>query len=179
MLIIVGIITFLFSIICAKLPLVLPKQNSIINFDDIINSTSTEGVAIPFNYGGLSWQNVLVLNGVDYDIPNAGFITGAVSPKYVAFNGYGNPMSISSASGSSFTMNSFYSCAAWNDNISVEIVGKRSGDVLYRKTVALLIHTRTFVELNWSGIDSIYFNSTCKNYCDATHFTIDNLNVIL
>ncbi|UJR20118.1 hypothetical protein I4U23_023250 [Adineta vaga] len=104
-----------------KSRIIVPKQSVILNFDDIINSTSTGGVAIPYNYGGLSWQNGLVLNVIDYMTHYTGYTSGVVSPKYLAFNGYGNPMSISSVSGYPFTINSFYSCAAWNESISLAI----------------------------------------------------------
>lgn len=86
-------------------------------------------------------------------------------------------MTIRCRPGSTFTINSFYSCAAWYDNITFEMIGSRSGKILYTKTIALFVQNRTFIELNWSDIDNIYFNSSCETCCDAKHFTMDNLCV--
>ncbi|CAF3916711.1 unnamed protein product, partial [Rotaria sp. Silwood1] len=153
-----------------------PAQSSLITFDDIITTTSISGIPVPSGYNRLNWQNVLVVNGVNYFTPNTGYTTGVVSPPYLVFNGYGNPMAVTNMATSTFTINSFYSCAAWHDNTVLTMIGTRSGTVLYTKKVELFTEKRTFVELNWSGIDSINFNSSCGS-CDASHVTMDNLCV--
>ncbi|CAF3784218.1 unnamed protein product [Rotaria sp. Silwood1] len=153
-----------------------PAQSSLITFDDIITTTSISGIPVPSGYNRLNWQNVLVVNGVNYFTPNTGYTTGVVSSPYLVFNGYGNPMAITNMATSTFTINSFYSCAAWHDNTVLTMIGTRSGTVLYTKKVELFTEKRTFVELNWSGIDSINFNSSCGS-CDASHVTMDNLCV--
>ncbi|CAF5083426.1 unnamed protein product, partial [Rotaria sp. Silwood1] len=93
-----------------------PAQSSLITFDDIITTTSISGIPVPSGYNRLNWQNVLVVNGVNYFTPNTGYTTGVVSPPYLVFNGYGNPMAVTNMATSTFTINSFYSCAAWHDN---------------------------------------------------------------
>ncbi|CAF3399671.1 unnamed protein product, partial [Rotaria sp. Silwood2] len=153
-----------------------PTPSSLITFDDIIHSTGISGIPVPNGYSRLNWQNVLVVNGVNYSTPNTGYKTGVVSPPYLVFNGYGNPMAITNAATSAFTIKSFYSCAAWYNNTILAMIGTRSGTVLYTKTVELFTQKRTFVELNWPGIDSISFNSSCGS-CDASHVTMDNLCV--
>ncbi|CAF1244620.1 unnamed protein product [Rotaria sordida] len=110
-------------------------QSSLITFDDIISTTSISGVPVPNGYNRLNWQNVLVVNGINYYTPNTGYTTGVVSPPYLAFNGYGNPMAITNMATSAFTINSFYSCAAWHDNTILTMTGTRSGAVLYTKKV--------------------------------------------
>jgi hypothetical protein len=158
--------------------LIYPVRSSLITFDDITNSTDTSGVPVPNSYGGLNWQNVQVLDGLNISNPSAaGYKTGVVSPPYLAFNGYGSPMAITSAATSTFTIKSFYSCAAWHDNTTLEMIGTRSGTVLYTKTIALFTQKRILVELNWVGIDNIHFNSSCGFCCDEKHFTMDNLSV--
>jgi hypothetical protein len=117
----------------------------------------------------------LVVNGVNDSNPGTGYRTGVVSPPYLAYDGYGNPMTIKSMTTSTFTINSFYSCVAWYDNVTLEMIGTKSGIVLHTKTISLFIQNRTFVELNWSGIDNIYFNSSCDICCGSKHFTMDNL----
>jgi hypothetical protein len=117
------------------------------------------------------------LNGLNDSNPNTGYKTGVVSPPYLVFDGYGSPMAITSAAKKTFTINSFYSCAAWYDNITLEITGKRAGATMFTKAVSLFTQNRTFIELNWSDIDAINFNSICNWCCGAKHFTMDNLCV--
>ncbi|CAF3094809.1 unnamed protein product, partial [Rotaria sp. Silwood2] len=154
-----------------------PEPSSLITFDDITNVTNTSGVPVPNGYGGLNWENVLVLNGLNDSNPGTGYKTGVVSPPYLAFDGFGSPMAITRAATDTFTINSFYSCAAWYDNITLEITGTRTGTTLYTKAVSLFTQSRTFIELNWSDIDTINLNSVCDWCCDAKHFTMDNLCV--
>ena len=148
-----------------------------ITFDDIANTTNTSGVPLPNGYRGFNWKNVLVLNGLNDSNPGTGYRTGVVSPPNLAFDGFGGPMNITSATGNTFTINSFYSCAAWYDNITLEITGSKSGANVYTKSVSLFMQSRTFIELNWSNIDTIYLDSVCDWCCDAKHFTMDNLCV--
>ncbi|CAF4826426.1 unnamed protein product, partial [Rotaria sp. Silwood2] len=150
-------------------------RNSLITFDDIINTTGI-CIPVPNGYGRLNWQNVLVVNVVNYSTLNTGYTKGVVSPPYLVFNEYGNSMAITNTATNAFTINSFYSCAAWYDNTRLAMIGTRSGTVLYTKTVELFKQKRTFVELNWSDIDSISFNSSC-DWCDTSHITMDNLCV--
>ncbi|CAF4951939.1 unnamed protein product, partial [Rotaria sp. Silwood1] len=89
-----------------------PESSSLITFDDITNITNTSGVPVPNGYSGLNWENVLVLNGLNDSNPGTGYRTGVVSPPYLAFDGYGSPMTITNAATNTFTINSFYSCAA-------------------------------------------------------------------
>ncbi len=117
------------------------------------------------------------MNGLNDSNPGTGYRTGVVSPPYLAFDGFGGAMAITSAATNTFTINSFYSCAAWYDNITLEITGIRAGTTLHTKAVSLFMQSRTFIELNWSGIDTVNLNSICDWCCDAKHFTMDNLCV--
>lgn len=149
-----------------------------ITFDDITNSTDTPGFPIPNGYHGLNWQNVQVLDGDTFSNPGTGYKSGVVSHPYLAFDPYGGSMNITSANTSTFTLNSFYSCAVWYDNdVTLEIIGSKSGTVLYTKSLILSMQKKAFIELNWSGIDNIYLNSSCFICCDAKHFTVDNLSI--
>ena len=139
--------------------------------------TNSSGIPVPNGYSGLNWENVLVLNGLNDSNPGTGYRTGVVSSPYLVFDGFGNSMTITSAVTPTFTINSFYSCAAWYDNITLEISATRIGTTLYTKAVPLFMQSKTFVELNWAGIDTVHFNSICDWCCGAKHFTIDNLCV--
>ena len=137
--------------------------------------TNSSGYPVPNGYNGLNWRNVLVLNGLNDSNPGTGYRTGVVSPPYLVFDGFGQAMTISSATEKTFTINGFYSCAAWYDNVTLEITGARAGTDVYTKSVSLFMQSRTFVELNWSDVDTINLNSVCDWCCDAKHFTMDNL----
>ncbi len=116
------------------------------------------------------------MNGLGPTSPGGGYRRGVVSHPYLVFDTYGIPMSFNSTThGSTFTINSFYSCAAWSDDVNLTVAGIRSGNILYTKIIPLIKENSTFVELNWSGIDEVYFESHCFTCCDRKHFTMDNL----
>jgi hypothetical protein len=149
----------------------------LITFDETKIVTNSSGVPVPNGYGGLNWENALVLNGLNESNPGTGYRTGVVSPPNLIFDGFGGAMAIRSAAKNTFAINSFYSCAAWYDNITLEITGARAGTTLYTKAVSLFVQSRTFIELNWSDVDTINLNSICDTCCGSKHFTMDNLCV--
>lgn len=86
-------------------------------------------------------------------------------------------MTITSTTSNTFTINSFYSCSVWYDNVTLEITGARAGNPVYTKAVSLFMQERSFIELNWADVDTVNFNPVCEWCCDAKHFTMDNLCV--
>lgn len=148
-------------------------------FDDITNLTNATDVPIPNGYNGFTWENGYVLNAINYSNPSAGYKNGIVSPPYLAYDAYGAPLTVRSKNEKTFTIHSFYSCSAWYDNITLEITGSRASTTLYTKSVQLFTENKTFIELNWSGVDTVDFNSICFWCCNAKHFTVDNLCVTL
>ncbi|CAF1308486.1 unnamed protein product [Adineta steineri] len=178
---IVIIVVLFFSAFSIQLPWSITstcrEPSSLITFDDIKNINAS-GIPIPNGYGGLSWGNGMTFNGLNSS-SGTGYTTGVVSPPNLAYDAFGNDIVITNATTKTFTINSFYSCAVWYDNITLEMTGTREGTTLYTKSVQLFMRNRTFIELNWSDIDSINLNSVCFWCCGAKHFTMDNLCVTL
>src|SRR5450759_2874870 len=104
------------------LRVVTNAATTLITFDDLSGS-----LAVPVGYNGLTWNNFYCLDGVNYSGAGSGYNAGVVSPSNVAYNGYGNPASISSAG--SFNLLSAYLTAAWTSNLHVEVMGY-AGDTL-------------------------------------------------
>ena len=153
-------------------------KSTLITFDDITNSTDTPGFEIPNGYNGLNWGNAQVLDGDTFFNPSTGYKAGLVSHPYLAFDPWAGDISISSVNGSTFAINSFYSCAVWYDGyVTLNITGSKSGAVLYTKSLLLSMANKTLIELNWSNIDSVLLSSTCEICCNDKHFTMDNLSV--
>ena len=69
-----------------------------INFDDITGPIAN-------GYHGLDWSNFNVLNSTKPQFDGSGYQNGTTSGTNVAYNRFGTPASLSSAS--NFTLNSF------------------------------------------------------------------------
>jgi hypothetical protein len=171
-----------FLILCLSLPGIVRSDgncsatDTLITFDDLpaISSYAT----IPDTYYDLFWSNagyVLVSS-----MPLGGYQTALSSGLYDAFNGGGNPMTISSPANSNFNISSFIAAAAWNYNLTLSIYGKRNGTTIYQQTLTLQPTNSSFVVLNWAYIDAITFNTSGgtqdPNYADSgPQFAMDNL----
>lgn len=132
-----------------------PPQGELITFDDLTPSPFL-GSAIPSPYDGLYWSNFYVLDGQEQYSTN-GYLLGIVSAPNVAFNGYGDPASIT-ANGS-FNFISACLTAAWMDNLQVEAQGYSNGVLLYDTTTALSAVTPQVVTYNYMGVDEVDFRS--------------------
>ena len=147
-----------------------------LTFDDL---PGNQGL-IPNGYGGFDWNNFYHLNSVN-DRPNPnGYLNGTVSSPNVAFNGFGDPASLST-NNTPFTFNSVYLTGAWNNGLDISIQGFQGANQLYSRTVTVDSTAPTLFSFNWSGIDSLRFASS--GGIDAgyggggTHFALDNLTV--
>jgi hypothetical protein len=100
-------------------PVVLPLLTSqsadeeatpvVAGFDDLISGESV--AKIPSGYLGLDWHNWVVTHNRTYS--GEGYINGAMSGDYVAYNGSGHPTSIDSEQ--PFHFIGGYFTAAWAD----------------------------------------------------------------
>lgn len=127
------------------------------------------------NYGGFSWSNFNVLNSTG---SNSGYSHGTVSGVSVAFNAFANPASFSSAT--AFTLNNAFFTGAWNDGLSIHVVG--TGTTTYVKDFVVSSLTPSNVVFNWTGLNSVSFSSLGGTphggYSGAgAHFAMDNLTV--
>lgn len=151
-------------------------QATLITFDGIPNSLDT----IAPGYGGLQWNNFLVLDGVKHGA--SGYTNSVISPNNVAFNGFGAPATFLSAS--AFTFNSAYITAAWNDGLQLIVTGSLNGVQVDTTTFTVNTSGPTLETFNWSNIDSVTFtsfggtpNPNFTRTGGGEHFAMDNLTI--
>lgn len=123
----------------------------VLTFDDI---TTELAVPVPNGYGGLNWDNMFVVRN-DYHL-GSGYTNGNVSERYVAFNGTANPVTVF---GAVFDFNGAFLTAAWNNGLSVQLIGSREGSELYNETVVVDTTGPTWFQFDFEGIDSLQVSS--------------------
>ena len=141
-----------------------------INFDDITGPIAN-------GYHGLDWSNFNVLKSTKPQFDGSGYQNGTTSGTNVAYNRFGTPASLSSAS--NFTLNSFEITGAWHNDLSVLITGYENGILAFTQQLLLNVNGPTLVTLNWVGIDSVGFESSggfnAGLQGDGTQFALDDL----
>jgi hypothetical protein len=155
-----------------------PAAASTITFDEFdLAPNSTLSIASP--YQGFTWSNFSAMDPGSAAV-GSGYENGTVSQENVAFNFAGNPASFSAAA--PFTLNSLYMSAAWNDQMTVRVLGRLGGVNVFSMSL-LVDHTgpNLFV-FNWSGIDEVLFESSGGIDVPELNglgrqFAIDNLRV--
>jgi hypothetical protein len=127
---------------------------------------------IPNGYGGLHWNNFDVINGETMDASD-GYHSGVVSPNNVAFNAYGDPATISVATGV-FALNSGYLTAALNLNtpVQIEVQGFFGATMLYDNFYSVYNTGPTLFNFDYVGVNEVTFISS-----PAQQFALDNLDV--
>ena len=170
----------LFGAALLALPVIAPAQT--LNFDDV-NAGPGSVCAVPQlanGYHGFNWDNFYVADGSDaYCMVPGGYRDGVVSPTNVAFNGYGDPASVSSAN--TFTFNSVYMTAAWNNGLNVLVQGYHGVTLLYNQLLVLNTYAPTLETFNWAGVDAVWFTSSGGvdgGYIGhGTHVVLDNMTL--
>jgi hypothetical protein len=149
---------------------------TLIDFDSGVPNFSP----VPNGYGGLNWSNFYGLDTSVYE--PSGYVNGVVSSNFVVYNAWGNPASFSNSS--TFTFNSAYLTAAWNDGLQITVqgfVGGLGGTQLDSTTLTVNTSGPTLETFNWSGIDTVLFTSsggTNHGYNGAgEHFAMDNVMI--
>ena len=151
------------------LPAIASAQN--INFDDM--SPSCGSTTLSNGYQGFNWSNFWVLPGL-CEPSTSGYATGIVSSPNVAYNGYGNPASVSSINTSPFTFNSVYMTAAWVNGLNVTVTGYDAGmNQLYQQFLTLNTSGPTQEVFNWANVNEVLFTPT--NYAGSSHIAFDNM----
>lgn len=144
-------------------------EATVVTFDDLSGITP-----IANGYNGLNWNNIYSLDTSTYQA--SGYVNGVVSPVNVAFNGFGSPGTISSAT--AFDFNGAYFTAAWNTGLNINLEGYNGATLLYSQTIVVDPWAPTYFTFNYMGITSLYLNS--YGGVDAgfgggvTHFAMDN-----
>ena len=151
-----------------------------ITFDEFaLNPGGAQAIQIPNGYQGFTWSNFWVIDP-DAGLAGSGYANGTVSQDNVAYGFDALPASFSSAG--TFTFNSVYMSAAWRDGLTVRILGRLNGGIVFSQSV-LVDHTGpNLLVFNWAGINEVYFESsggieTPGLNGDGTHFAIDNITV--
>ncbi len=152
----------------------------LITFDDL----SVLGVfsVIPNGYQGLNWDNFYVLNTVadQAQLGVNGAVNGVVSPPNIAFNGLGNPASISAAT--PFTLDSGYFTAVWNNGLTLEVIGLNGAATEYDNTYTLNTSGPMLIDFSDASVTEVEFESSGGvpagySFGTGTQFALDNLTV--
>ena len=140
---------------------VSPAAAVTITFDDLTDtSNGNGGTQIPNGYQGLNWSNWYVLNGPDYTSlygPNGVNNDTDASPN-LAFNRFGTAADFSSTS--TFTLGSAAFTAFWNNNLSLQVIGKLNGTVEDSVTFSAQTTGPITEIFNWSDINEVFLNSS-------------------
>lgn len=158
------------------LGIALAANASVLTFDDLPGPGL---VPIPNGYGGLSWNNMYYLDGINYSANPSGYQNGVVSPNNVAYNAYGNPADISVSSSTSFDFIGAFLTGAWNDGLNIEVKGYNGATLLYDTTVVVNSTLPTWEQFNYMGVTDVNFSSsggTPHGYPlgYGEHFAMDN-----
>lgn len=143
-------------------------------FDDLPGCTpdNNGGIRIDNGYLGFQWTNFWVINGPAaaalYGGP--GYGNGNVSPECVAYNGFGEPSTITSAT--SFTFNGGFFTAAFDNELSVKITAFDGLIEKYSSTLQLNTTTPYLFDADWVGVDRVEFQS--GNNAPGSQFVFDN-----
>lgn len=153
-----------------------------LGFDDIAAPGNNSAVVLG-TYHGFTFNNFDALDGTTFENGvNNGYTNGVVSPDNVIFNGWGAPASFSSTDASTFTLNSMYLTAAWNNGLQITVTGYDGGTLLDTATFTVNESGPTLETLNWSGVNTIEFVSRGGTPVPGvigmgTQFALDNLTV--
>ena len=154
-----------------------------LGFDDFPFQNGTS-LPLPVNYHNLTITGGSYMFANRYLPRQSGYSTAMVSSPNILTSQ--QRMTIKRADGQPFTVISFHAAGAWNDDIRLNLVGSRQfSPLLYNQTIQLRMLNRSFVELNWSGIDTLTMNATDGRQLTSyvlypeTLFAIDDLRVRL
>ena len=139
----------------------------LLTFDDLLPYP----VFMPSGYGGLHWQGFGVIDGSVLDA-TLGYRTGLVSPDNVAFNLFGNPVSISSDT--PFALKSAYLTELVANRMQLRVSGWLGTTLAYDNTYVLNAAGPLFVEFNYVAVDRVTFTPM-----PGSIFVMDNLRAIV
>jgi len=153
--------------------IVCVNGNTAITFDDLAPS-----IAVPSGYNNIIWTNAYTYTT---SANTTGYYTGIVSPPNTMLNGYGNPMTMATASSSLFTLYSLTVAAAWNDNLQLTVDGYNSNVLIVTNTFTLQVFTLSYLIFSgYSGLDTVIFTTSGGTQdpnvvSTGTHFAMDNI----
>ena len=92
-----------------------------------------------------------------YGISNSGYCRGRASGDWVGY--FASTASIAKTGALPFTFNGAYLTAAWNDNMSIQVVGYRNNVVVYTQTKIISDDVATYFAFNYLNVDRVTFRS--------------------
>lgn len=132
-----------------------PSLAAVLTFDDL-STTASAGV-LPTGYGGFQWTNFGYIKGSALYPGGSGYTNGAVSGKYVAYNGSGEPAIVVSRN-QAFDFTGAYLTGAWENQLQVTVAGLLKGVQQFSQTVTVDTKKPTWFNFNFIGIDQLTFS---------------------
>jgi len=155
----------------------------VLTFEGLTTATggSVQGVEVPAGYGGLNWFSYFDLMDVLKYGTDSGYQKGCVSPRYVAYSAWEDPVMI--GADQPFDFVGAYLTGAWRDGLKIDINGFRSGVLRYSRTVIVNSTYPTWIQLDYAGVDRVQFDSyegvenPAYPWGYGEHFVIDDLTI--
>jgi hypothetical protein len=151
-------------------------------FDDLPTDGSVN--AIPNGYGGLDWSNFYAFNPAAFGYTGTGYNNGVVSTPNVAYDGYGDPATISSAT--LFTLVSGDFTGAWNNGLHILVQGYNGASLVDSVSFVVNVNGPMMETFDWTGLTSVVFTPSggaafppIAGQGSGEHFALDNLTINL
>ncbi|MES2923138.1 MAG: hypothetical protein V4819_16395 [Verrucomicrobiota bacterium] len=163
----------LLVVACACPGLLLGSET--VGFEDIPQKPLGD-TFVPYNYGGLIWDNAACQDATKASVQPNGYYGGS---GIVAVTAFARPMIISLGDGNVFDVHDTLAGAAWNNGLQVTFLGTYPDQTTISKTVAANTSGASSITLNFEGITKLTISAqggtqAYPNYTSATHCYIDN-----
>ena len=168
---------------CLSLSLMLGAGSSFASPSTFGFDTLTPFTTPPSGYAGITTWNGSFQVVNDTCCGASGYANGNVSPNNEIYDLGGLPAQFGANGDPTFTLDSFFVTASWNDGMNLSIIGLLNGVQVGSDNVNLTINTAgpLFASLNWAGVNEVDFvSSGGVNHGyngSGTHFVIDDLTV--
>jgi hypothetical protein len=124
------------------------------------------------SYAGLTWTNAYIMNRTY----GSGWLPGATSGVCTAYNGFGNMLTVSSAT--PFTLTSAQLTAGTRNGYELSVQGFRVGQTAaaFSKVVTLSVTAPTLVAFDFADVNEVRFAAFNAGSLDR-HFVMDDLSI--
>lgn len=142
---------------CFCIAFATKAECSVLTFDDVAVLTGDQEVMLGV-YGGLTWDNMAVLNGGTVGGGATGYNGGRASGEYVAYNRFGTQAAVELGT---FDFVSAYLASAFRNGMQMRAQGYLNNNLLYEETIQLLDASATpgagtqKYTFNFNGIDRL------------------------
>jgi len=178
----VGLMVFCFSDI---------SEATVLDFETV-NDSAEDPVYLEFlayDYGGLTWENMFVVNGAQERYEGSGYaaVFDSDSGPYVASNDHGKTATIG---GSDFIFYGAYFSSAWNNGLTITFEGYLDGSLILEKDLEKVDVTNRIWfggadwfddNADWIRLDALEISSSGGNSAGLTgegeNFVMDALKV--